>query len=128
MLTAAAWLAALVAYPVASWLTRLVLMVVTLPLAGPVRDARSVGLLRGIRLLGAAITGAGGFAAAAWISASLGGHAWSLLAAVLVVLVAIAHGRGLRRLAGGPQLREELFAFAGEEAGLIAVAAYRLVP
>ncbi len=126
MLVALAWLAALVAYPVAAWVARFCLMVVTLPLAGPVREARSVSLLRAIRSLGGAACGAGGFAAAAWVAARLAGHASLPLVAAVVVLVALVHGPALRRLAGGPQFAEELFAFAGEEFGVLAAATWHV--
>jgi len=126
VLIALAWLAALAVYPVAAWLTRFCLMVVTLPLAGPVREAKSMGLLRTIRSLSGAACGAGGFAAVAWVATRMDGHASFLLVAALVVLVALAHGPGLWRLAGGPQLAEELFAFAGEELGVLAAATWHL--
>jgi hypothetical protein len=125
--TALAWLAALVTYPVGSWFTRLFLTVATLPVAGPVRDAKSLPLVRAIRLIGGVVSGAGGFVLAWWASTRLGLHAPLLVAAALVVLVSAVHLPGLRRVAGGPQLAEEAFAFAGEQVGLVAAAACRFL-
>jgi hypothetical protein len=122
-----ACLAALVAYPIASWLTRLLVTVATLPLAGWARDAGSAALMRAIRLIGGAACGAGGFAAASWAAASLGMRAWPWLAAALVALVAVAHASGIRRLRGGPQVAEEMFGWTGEELGLVVAATWHLV-
>jgi hypothetical protein len=124
---ALAWVAALAAYPVGAWFTRLFLTVVTMPLAGVARDARSSLLVRTIRFLGGAASGVGGFGVAGWTFGLFGPHAPVVLPALLLGLVAAAHVPGLRRLAGGPQLAEEAFSFAGEEMGLLAAAAWWLL-
>jgi hypothetical protein len=124
VLIAVAWLAALAAYPVGSLLVRLFVTVATLPLVGLVRDASSIALVRATRVIGGGVCGVGGFALAWWAHGLFGVRASLILAVVLVVLVALAHGRGLRRLAGGPQLAEEAFSFAGEELGLLAAVAW----
>jgi hypothetical protein len=113
------WFAAVLVYPVAAWLTRLGLTVVTLPLADRVRAADSLAAVRIMRLTGGAACGFGGFLTAAWILTRLGQHAPLALGGVLLVLVAVTHGAGLRRLAGGPQFLEELFPLIGEGLGLL---------
>jgi hypothetical protein len=124
---ALAWLAALVTYPVATWLVRFVLTVLTLPLGGLLGLPRPLPTLRSMRLVGSAVCGLGGFFAAAWISSRLGQHAPLLLGVLLFVAAAANHGLGLRRLAGGPQFAEELFTLIGEELGLVAGIAWHLL-
>jgi len=115
-----ALLAALLSYLVAGWLVRFLLTVLTLPLAGLLRTPRPLPTLRAIRLLGSAACGLGGFLAAVWVSERIGLHAPVFLGFVVVVASAAIQGWGLRRLAGGPQFREELFSLVGEELGVLA--------
>jgi hypothetical protein len=118
------WFAAVLIYPVAAWLTRLGLTVVTLPLAEKFCAAPSLAALRVMRLVGGAGCGCGGFLAAAWILARFGQHAPLPLGAVLLVLITVTQGVGLRRLAGGPQFLEELFSLIGEGLGLLMTAVW----
>jgi hypothetical protein len=120
------WLAAVLIYPAAAWLTRLGLTVATLPVAEKVRAARSLAALRVMRLVGGAGCGCGGFLAAAWILARFGQHAALPLGGVLLVLVTVTHGVGLRRLAGGPQFLEELLSLIGEGLGLLITAVWQV--
>jgi len=117
---AIAYLAGLVAFPVASWLARMAVTVATLPLAGVVRDSQSRAALRALRVGSGIVCGAAGFLAAARVSAWLGASATVWLACLLGAYLVFAHVPGLRRLAGGPQVGDESLSFAGEELGLVA--------
>jgi len=121
---ATALLAALATYVVTAWLVRFLLTVVTLPLAGRLRSPRSLPALRAMRLVASAAGGIAGFISAVRVAARLGVGAPLLLGIGLAAGVAVLHGRGLRRLAGGPQLFEESFSLIGEELGLVAATAW----
>ncbi|MFI5143868.1 MAG: hypothetical protein ACHQQS_15985 [Thermoanaerobaculales bacterium] len=115
-------LAGLIAYPVASWLVRLAVTVLTLPLAGVVREAESRLASRVLRVAGGAICGGGGLVISCLVLALLGAPRSWLLPGLIVAYVAFAHVPGLRRLAGGPQVGDEALSFIGEELGVVAAA------
>ena len=109
-------------YPVASWLVRLAVTVLTLPLAGVMREAESRPAARALRLVGGAICGAAGVLISRLAAAVAGAPPMWLLAGLLAAYVAVAHVPGLRRLRGGPQAGDEELSFVGEEFGLVASA------
>jgi len=117
---AVACLIGLLVYPVASWLVRLAVTVLTLPFAGMVREAESRLASRLLRLVGGAICGAAGLVVSHLTAARLGAPGAWPLAALLAAFVAFAHVPWLRRLAGGPQAGDEALSFVGEEFGLLA--------
>ncbi len=123
-----AWLAGLVTYPAVSWCVRFVVTVATLPAGAALPTPRPLPLLRLVRTVGGLACGFGGYLAAVWVLTRLGQSAPLLLGAALALVVGVVHGVGLRRLAGGPQAREELFSLIGEEVGLFAGLAWHLVP
>jgi len=110
-------------YPAASWLVRLALTVLTLPLAGVAREAESRRAARALRLVGGAICGAAGLLVSRLVAARVASPPAWLLAGLLAAYVAFAHVPGLVRLAGGPQASDEALSFIGEEVGLVAAVA-----
>jgi hypothetical protein len=122
---ALACLAGVLVYPVVSWLARLALTVLTLPVAGVARDAALRLPPRAMRVGGGAVCGAVGMLGAQWLAGALGWRGAWVLPGLLLTFVAFAHVPGLRRLAGGPQARDEALGFAGEALGVVAVALAR---
>ena len=120
MRLAAACLAALVVYPVASWLTRMAITVLTLPVSGLVRDSQSRFVLHVLRVASGITCGVAGFLVADWLMGRIGARSLAVLAALLVAFVAFAHVPGIRRLRGGPQVGGEVLSFIGEELGVVA--------
>jgi hypothetical protein len=116
----AAYLVALLTYPVAGWLVRVFLTALTSPLSRLGRITQSRRILNLLRTAGGAACGLGGWFAAAWVMGRFGRAPSLVLAGILIGAVAVTHVLGARRLAGGPQFAGEFFSLAGEELGLIA--------
>jgi hypothetical protein len=118
-----AFVAALAVAPVAAWLVRVGLSVVTMPLG---RSATVVGSKAALRLLRIVVGGCCGAAAlesARWLAGLLGAVPGLALSAAVLAMTALFHLRAVWPMRGTPQLVEDLFWLVGETAGIVAVAA-----
>jgi hypothetical protein len=125
--TALGFLAALIVYPIAAWLVRLALTLLTMPLVKVdafVRSRPSLGVLRFLVGLGC---GAGGVASAMWLAASLGGAPAWVLGAALLALVGLVQLRGAWPFRGTAQFTDDMLSLVGEALGVAGVVAFVLV-
>jgi hypothetical protein len=117
---------ALVVYPVAGWLIRLLLTVITMPLVNVPALLRSRGFLGGLRFLVGTACGAGALGAALWCAGEAPRSALLGLTAAVAVMAAAFHLRGGWALRATPQFADDLLSFAGEELGVLGTLAFWL--
>lgn len=116
------YLLALVAFPVASFLTLLCVTFLTLPLGYGRTGMERRGPLRALRTAVGVLCGFLALRAALWSFESAGGRVSLAVPALLLASTATIHLLGARRFHGTIQFRDEMFTLAGELTGLIASA------
>ena len=117
-----AFVLGLMAVPVAAWLVRIALAVVTMPMGHFDAVVGSRTTLRVLRLVVGVACGAGALLAGRWVVAACGGVPGVTFAVAAAVTTAAYQVRAVWPMRGTHQLVDDMLWLVGEEIGIVAVA------